>query len=320
MSSHLEGRIHIANGDTQTGIDLVDEAMAGAVAGEVTPMTLGDLLCNTMQLCESLGDFKRAREWNEAASVWCEPDTTSLWPSVCRVHSAKTMRNQGRWDEAERAARSACEALQKCGHSTGAGAAFRELGDLELRRGNFAAAEAAYQKAHELGVDPVPGLPLLRLAQGNPEAAARMLDRALNECPDNPLHRAELLVARLQLDLAGERLSEAASASDELMATAARFGCAMYRAHALKGRGAISLACGDFAGAAMVLRESWAIFHESGFPYEAAQTRVLRGEAYQRSGNTDDALMQFEAARKTFGELGAGPDLEALLLRLQALS
>ncbi|MGE0101221.1 MAG: protein kinase [Blastocatellales bacterium] len=319
MSSHLEGRILIAQGDTSAGMSLVDEAMAGAVAGEVKPFTLGDLLCNTMQLCESLGDFHRAREWNEAAMTWCELDVASPWPSVCRVHSAKTMRNQGRWEEAERAARSACDALQRCGHDMGAGDAFKELGDLELRKGNHVAAEAAYQKAHEIGVDPVPGLPLLRLAQGNREAAEKMLDRALGECTGSPLHRAELLVARLEVDLAGNRFAEAESAAKDLMEIADSYDSAMYRAYSLKGRGAVALALDNIAEAATLLRESWSLFRETGFPYEAAQARMLLGDVYLKNGNNDDARMQFESARKTFGDLGAMPDHDAVQLRLKAL-
>lgn len=319
MSNHLEGRILIARGDTSAGMSLVDEAMAGAVAGEVNPFTLGDLFCNTMQLCESLGDFNRAREWNEAAMAWCEFDVASPWPSVCRVHSAKTMRNQGRWVEAERVARNACDILLKCGHDMGAGDAYKELGDLELRKGDHAAAEVAYQKAHELGIDPVPGLPMLRLAQGNREAAEKMLDRALGESTGNPLHRAELLVARMEVGLAGNRLPETESAANELMSIADTYDSAMYRAHSLKGRGAVALARGDISDAATLLRESWSLFRESGFPYEAAQARMLLGEAYLKHGNNDDARMQFDAARKTFGELGAMPDLDAVQLRLQAL-
>jgi hypothetical protein len=34
-------------------------------------------------------------------------------------------------------------------------------------------------------------------------------------------------------------------------------------------------------------------------------------EAYLRAGNKEDAKLQLEAACKTFGELGAKPDLEA---------
>ena len=47
---------------------------------------------------------------------------------------------------------------------------------------------------------------------------------------------------------------------------------------------------------------------------------MLLGEAYGKTGNADDARMQFEAARKTFAELGAGPAVEAVLVRLQALA
>ena len=55
-------------------------------------------------------------------------------------------------------------------------ARYRE-GEVHRLRGEFAAAEAAYREAHRGGYEPQPGLALLRLAQGNGEAAAAAIRR-----------------------------------------------------------------------------------------------------------------------------------------------
>jgi tetratricopeptide (TPR) repeat protein len=59
-----------------------------------------------------------------------------------------------------------------------------ELGDPH-RRG-------VLRQGHRMGYDPQPGLALLRLAQGKPEAAAVQIQQALDEAPD-PLARARPL-------------------------------------------------------------------------------------------------------------------------------
>ena len=54
--------------------------------------------------------------------------------------------------------------------------AYYELGEIRLRMGDLEAADDLFRHAPGLGRDPVPGLALLRLAQGRPEGA-----RALRE-------------------------------------------------------------------------------------------------------------------------------------------
>jgi serine/threonine protein kinase len=307
---HDRGQILIARGDVEEGTDLVDEAMASAVSGELGPFTTGALYCRTMMVCKSIADYHRAREWSEAARRWCEPYTASTFPGVCRVHSAEAMRHQGLWDDAEHAARTACEDFMRVGQENHAGEAFIEIGELALRKGNYQEAEDAFRQAHERGHDPVPGLPLLRLAQGNGRAAQQTIKRALGECADNRLRRAKLLAAGIAIAIANGKLSAAEAAVEELSALSQDFGCRAFQAHALMGRGALELQRGNNNVATPVLREAWSMFNEMGFPYDAARARTLMAEAYLKTGNKEDARLQLEAACKTFGELGAKPDLE----------
>ena len=62
------------------------------------------------------------------------------------------------------------------------GQAWYELGEIELRRGDLAAAEAAFERAASFGKDPQPGLAMLRLAEGD-EAVALALLRAVSRMP-----------------------------------------------------------------------------------------------------------------------------------------
>jgi tetratricopeptide (TPR) repeat protein len=312
VALHDRGQILIARGDVEEGMDLVDEAMACAVSGEVDAETLGNLYCRTMTVCQSLADFIRVREWSEAASRWCEPHSSSGYPGVCQIRSAEALRQQGQWKEAEQAARSACEDFEKSGLNVHAGEAFYELGEIALNKGNWEEAERAFRQAHEFGHDPVPGLPLLRLVQGKSEAARQTIERALSENPQDRLRRALLLAAKSRIALANGDLVVAEEAAQELSELSKKFGCPVHRAQGLMGQGAVQLAREDAESAASALREAWSIFNELGLPYEAARTRVLLAKAYLQTGSLEDASLQFEAAVKTFGELGAQPDLEAV--------
>jgi len=308
---HDRGQILIARGDVEEGTDLVDEAMASAVSGEVSPLTIGNLYCRTMAVCKSIADYNRAREWSDAARRWCEPYTASAYPGVCRVHSAEAMRHQGLWEDAEHAARTACEDFMRIGLENHAGEAFIEIGELALLKGNYEGAEDAFRQAHERGHDPVPGLSLLRLAQGNGRAAQQTIERALGECPENRLRRAKLLVAGIVIAIANGKLSAAEAAVEELSSLSKDFGCRAFEAHALMGRGALELERGNNNIATPALREAWSMFNEMGFPYDAARARTLMAETYLKTGNKEDARLQLEAACKTFGRLGAKRNLEA---------
>lgn len=311
IALHDRGHILVARGDVEEGMALVDEAMASAVSGEVSPWTLGVLYCRTLSVCESLADYGRAREWSEAALRWCEPYAASVFPGVCRVHRADIMRHQGLWAEAEQNARSAYNDFKEHGDNLNAGEALIQLGELALHKGDYQKAEDAFRQAHELGCDPVPGLPLLRLAQGKGQAALQTIQRALSESPDDRLHRAKLLTASITIALANSQLSIAEAAVDELTEISKEFGCPTFKADALMARGAMDLERGNNNTATPALREAWSIFNELGFPYDAARARTLMAEAYLRAGDKEDAKLQLEAACKIFGELGAKPDLQS---------
>ncbi len=310
VALHDRGQILIARGDVDEGKGLVDEAMASAVSGEVNPTTLGNLYCRTMTVCSSLADFKRVREWSEAAWRWCEPYAVAGYKGVCRIHNAATLRHLGRWDEAEQTVRRACMDFERSRLNSHAGEAFYELGELALRKGDYQEADEAFRRAHEFGYDPVPGLPQLRLAQGKRQAALQTIQRALNETPENRLRRAKLLAATITIALANGELSLAEAATNELDDIAQDFSCQCFQAQALMGRGALELERGSVDTATPALRQAWTLFNEMGFLYDAAHVRTLLGKAYLTAGNKEDARLQLGAACKTFSELGAKPDLQ----------
>src|SRR2546428_5460498 len=178
LALHDVGRMLVSKGEVAQGMALIDEAMAAAVSGELGPEVTGRIYCNMMGTCEKLADYQRAAEWSEAAGRWCELHAESGFPGICRVHRAEIMRLRGSWSDAESEALHAADELQGFYHIA-AGEAFYEIGEIRLRMGDLTRAEEVFRQAHDLGRDPLPGLALLRLAEGKVEAPRVLLHPAV---------------------------------------------------------------------------------------------------------------------------------------------
>jgi DNA-binding NarL/FixJ family response regulator len=174
--------------------------------------------------------------------------------------------------------------------------------------GDFAAAERAYRAANRAGREPQPGLALLRLAQGDAEAAASGIRRALAETAD-PVRRARLLPAQVEIMVAVADLDEARHACAELDELAARYDSSALRAMTAHASGAVALAAGDAHTALRDLRAACVAWQTLDAPYEAARARLLLSLACRALGDDDGAALELDAARAAFTALGAVPDV-----------
>jgi class 3 adenylate cyclase/Tfp pilus assembly protein PilF len=311
---HLGG-VLLARGEVAHGLELLDEATLSAVAGELSTLTTAIVYCRTISRCQELADVRRAGEWTDAASRWCELKSVTGFPGICRVHRAGIMRLRGAWTQAEAEARRACEELQGFGHFDVVGEAFHEIGEIRLRAGDFDAAEDAFRQAHRLGGNPQPGLALLRLARGDVTAASAAIRRALEDETWDRLARARLLPARVEIALAADEIEAARAAAEELEAIAGTYGSPAIRAAADHAYGLVSLRTGEASEASRRLKRALQEWREVDAPYEAARTRVVLADACRALGDEEGAALELEAARAAFESLGARADLE----RVEAL-
>lgn len=309
LGLHDQGRALVAMGRVAEGMALMDEATVAAVGGELSPSATGIIYCNIISTCENLADIRRAGEWTEAAKRWCERQSISGFPGICRVHRAEIMRLRGAWAEAEQEARRACTELHDSGLLSFAGEGFYEVGEIRLRMGDLAAAEDAFRQAHELGREPQPGLSILRLLQGNIEAAAISIKRALADESWDRLARARLLPAQVEIAIAAGDLDSARSAADEMETIAKAYETPALQAYAQCARGALQLAEGDAAAAVRSIRRGWHLWQDLDVPYEAARARMLLAAAYQAQGDREAAALELETAKSAFERLGAIPDV-----------
>jgi class 3 adenylate cyclase len=310
-----QGMAMISRGDVDEGWALLDEATVAAVGGELQPSTTGIVYCNVISMCAEVADYRRAGEWTEAAKRWCDRQAISGFPGLCRVHRAEIMRLRGAWVEAEEEARRACTELQDHGIPAFAGDGFYEVGLVRMRMGDEQAAEDAFQQANELGRDPQPGLALLRLAQGRADAAASMIQRALDETPE-PLYRIRKLPARVDIALASGDVDTAESAAAEIGEIAERFGSMVHRAEAEVARAKVLVHRGDAEAAMTLARKAWRTWQEIDAPYEAALARTVLGRAYLAAGDEEGARLELRAARAALEKIGAVPDARQVVALL----
>ena len=202
LAVHEQGCALVHQGRVEEGLGLLDEAMVAVTAGELSPIVTGLVYCSVIAGCQEVYALRRAREWTAALTRWCEeqPDMVSF-TGTCLVHRAEIMELHGAWQDALEEARRAGERCEQGNDRSAAAQAYYRQGEVHRLQGRFSAAEEAYRDASRYGWEPQPGLALLRLAQGNDDAAAAAIRRVVGETTE-PLKRAKLLPAYVEIMLA----------------------------------------------------------------------------------------------------------------------
>jgi DNA-binding CsgD family transcriptional regulator/tetratricopeptide (TPR) repeat protein len=309
-----QGRIRLEQGQVGAGLALLDEMMIAVTAGQLSLIVTGLMYCSVIEACQQVYAIDRSREWTAALAHWCEgqPDMVAF-AGVCQVHRSEIMQLQGAWPDAIEAARRACTRSQGVNQSAAA-AAFYQQAEIHRLKGDFAEAEEAYRGASQLGLEPQPGLALLRLVQGRSDIAATAIRRIAGTTVDR-LKRLSLLPAYIEIVLAAGDVQDARNACRELEGIARSFDTGVPGAIAAHMCGAVALAEGDARAALGPLRRAFGVWHRIEAPYAAARVRVLIGLACHALGDEDGAGLEIDAAKAVFERLGAAPDLA----RIEAL-
>ncbi len=305
----LQGAILVMHAQIEEGLSLVDEATLAAVGGELKPYIAGNIYCLTIGICRSVADYRRAAEWTEAATRWCEREAITGFPGVCRVNRAEIMRLRGAYAEAEEEASRALSELEAFGRAPQAGAGAYELGEVRLHRGDLDGAEEAFERAHQLGHEPQPGMALLRLGRGQIDAARASIATALEDTMI-PVDRARLLPARVEIALSAYDVADAREAAEELAEAASAIDAPMLHAAAHQALGAVLTYEENAAAAIAELRKAVRRWAEADAPFEAAQARRWLAVAYRAGGDEASALLELRTARAAFERLGALREVE----------
>jgi len=308
---HQQGRIRLQQGQVKRGLALLDEVMVAVTEAELSCLVTGLMYCSVIRACQEVYAFGRAGEWTTALARWCDEQPEMVaFTGICRVHRAEIMQLRGAWQDAIEEAQRARKRSQGIDEQAAAAALYQQA-EVHRLRGEFVAAEKAYQSASQSGWDPQPGLALLRLAQGRVDAASAAIRRAMS-ATTNRLERTKLLSASVEIMLAVHDIEEARNACRELEDISETFDTDVVGALSAQARGTIDLTEGDTRAALGPLRRALEVWRRVEAPYEVARVRMLMGLACRSLGDNEAAEIEFGAARAVFERLGAAPELARL--------
>jgi tetratricopeptide (TPR) repeat protein len=269
--SELGGAL-VELGRTSEGTALLDEAMAGALGGEVHDLDAVVLAsCRTVTSCSRAADVKRATQWIRAAARFNEKYGSPHLYTTCRIHYARVLLLSGQWVLAEAelsGALSVGPLVEPELHAE----ALALLGQLRVTQGRVGEAERLIA-GYEQHAAVVRVLAAIRSVQGQFEVAEWLVRRGLDLLVADSLAATELRGLLVELELGRGRSQEALADAEQLSATASRpdAPAVSARSHYLLGR---ALAAVDNDRAARELEQARVAFVELTMPYDAARSRL----------------------------------------------
>jgi class 3 adenylate cyclase len=305
------GALKIAAGATSDGFALMEEASIAAVNGDLSPFTTGVTTCRLIGACRDLTDYRRASEWIEATERYCDRQSLTGFPGICRIHRAEVAAVGGGWEGAEHELELATTELGAYNATPPQADGFYAIGDIRRLRGDFEGAESALREAHTRGRSPQPALALIRLAEGKTKAAVAAINAAVAEATEDRWARARLLPAQVEISIAAGDLERARAAVDELTGIVVGYPSPALTAGRRAALGRVFLAEGDGVAAARELRAAIKGWREVGAPYEVARARAVLSRALRAVEDDDDADLELGAALDEFRRLGARIDVDA---------
>lgn len=294
-----EGRALTMSGKVADGLALLDEAMVTVLEGRLDPFMTGVLYCHTIAACP--GGWRRTPDdrWTDLAEEWLTTvPAEAVFGAMCAVHRVQLRLLRGEWDRAELEAQRLTARLD-ANRVDYAAHAWYVVGESRRLRGQPGAAKA-YGEAHARGLDPQPGRALLQLTNGDPEGALVSVRSAVAAAGTDPLRRAPLLAAMVEIAIAAAQLPDAVAAASELEQTASTYPTSGLEATAATARGVVFLAEGALEEALPVLRDACRRWYELGSDYEAAGACVRLAEAYRALGDTAAAAAELARAEAVF--------------------
>ncbi len=312
------GTALVLSGRAEEGVELLDEAMAGALAGESRrPETVVFTGCRSVTCCCWVTDAAHAAQWVRAADDFTRRYGGLHMYTVCRAHYGRVLLATGDWPAAERELREALRVGRTAERAMYA-EALAALAELEVARGHLDGAAELLVGYGELAVT-ARARGALHLRCGDPAAAATVLRRALDGLPVSAPDwsaTAELLAgAELDLDRVPDA-SQVALAMARGVAGRDRRSVARARTDAALGR--VHSARAETPAARRHLERALATFGALGLPLEGALTHLALAEALE-DADPGAAVADARAALETCDRLGAGPDADRALRVLRRL-
>jgi DNA-binding NarL/FixJ family response regulator len=297
------GLAEVSSGKLDEGLARLDEAMAAATGGEAATLeTFADVSCTLMLACERADDAERPRQWAEVFEAFTRKYDHIALLAFCRTCCADVYAANGRIDAAEAELLAALRELEEAGQQARCVHPAARLAEIRVLQGRFEEAEQ-FLSGFEDQPDAVQAAAALRLARGEPQAAAAVLERRLDELGHSNLLAAQPLAQLVEASIAAGDLGAAGAAAAELSKIAETSG--RDRAHALAAFAAGRVAAAsDDPSAHELLRRALNLFAGLPQPLEAARARLELARSLARL-TPEVAIDYARRARSDLEALGA---------------
>lgn len=310
----IEGAAFVDEGQIDQGMMRLDEAAAGALAGECEELAgAAYTCCLVVSACDRVRDIDRAVQWCRKIEDYSRRMGIRFVHGSCQAYYASALVWSGDWETAER------ELVAAVGELTDARpgwyrAAVVRLAELRRRQGRLAEAEALFRQTE---FDPLArlGLAEIRFERGDLGTARTLLEQALRSIPPEPLTpriRPIERVRPLELMVRVEVAAGAVPAAEEHLRALRELVAALPIAwpHAAAGfaEGTVAVAVGDLAPARQHLGGAVELFAASGAPFETARARLALAGVLHASDRSDAAVHEAMAAERSFAKLGAASE------------
>ena len=298
-----EGLALVARGRVAEGIPLLDEAAAAALGGEIENPVVGTVaLCDLLNACEQVRDFRRAAQWLPRVKEFCNRLSFHSFFSFCRVLHSGLLVWHGRWGQAER---DLLDAIRRFQSGPIRAEGYSRLAELRRRQGRFREAAVILEKLE----GHTPSLLVranLALARGEPASAAEAAARFLRRFPEESRTvRFAAMETLLRSRLAQGDHAGAAKSLSELRDAASVIGTDAVRAGRRFAEGLVLFAAGRREAAREALEDAADLFHRCGAPFERANARLELGRVLEEMGGKARAQEELGAAADEFRRLGA---------------
>ncbi len=313
------GLIRVGRGQTETGFGLIDEAMAGALAGEGSTLdTVVYTCCDMLNACELVADVERAAQWCAVADTFVETYGCPFLYAECRIYYGSVLIAAGRWADAERELRTGLRIAHGASPGLHARAVLR-LAGLRVRQGRLEEADqllAGVDTADE--AEQALWSAALALARGDAAGASRVLDHRLPALREQRWHLASALDLLVDARLASGELEQAVAVAGRLAEAAAPPAAGRLPAMAAGALGRVAMAAGHQEAAVEHLRTAAALWADPDRPYELARTRFELARALA-ARQPEQAADHARRALAALDRIGAGGDADRVAAFLRDL-
>ena len=307
----LQGLSRVGQGRIHEGLDLLDEAAAAAMGGEVTdPQWFYLTCCCMIDACDQVRDYERSLEWCHRLREFCDQWRIQAFRTVCRIKYTGALLWRGEWVRCEEELEQAVAELRRDRPSAVDGALVR-LAELRRRQGRLDQAKELLEEAR--------GHPMasqvraaLALDRGDPTRAAEIGIALLRRLPDTArTERVAALEILVRAHTALDDVEAATTTASELTSIADQVDTPALRAASLLARGLVAEAALQHEEAKDLLEDAVHLLEDVDARFEAARARVAIARSLAALGRDSAAHGETRRALDLLKEMGAEAEAES---------